>query len=311
MHLDILTTGYPSTDYIMKVNHLPRQGETGILLKPPGVASPSLGGCPNNIAVAVARLGLRSGVITVIGDDKRGKNVKKILHREQVEIQGVHVVEGEDTSLTYLFFDADGNHQTYFYPGASDLGQFKLSLKDEWAEGIQWGVITVGNASHNLQVNNWFVKHDIPVLWSLRNDPYSYPDKLITRLLKTSTIIVMNEAEAEQLKKMQDIHSFQPLFREGIKAAIVTLGAEGSRVLEPDSVKHVPGVQPTRIVDPTGAGDGFVGGLLFGLCSGYSTAKAARFGSVVASFALEDWGCQTNLPSRSELKKRYETAFKD
>lgn len=309
MPLDILATGYPGFDYIMRVSRSPRADETAIILDPPGIPTRTPGGCPNNIAVAAARLGLRPGVIVVIGDDERGLRIREILQEEGVDTRGVRVVEGGKTAQTYLFLNQEGEHQTFYYPGVSDKDEVGLNLSGTLAEDVQWGVITVGNATHNNRVTEWFVEHGVAILWSLKNDPYSYPRQLIERLVDVSSVVVMNRTEALRLKELIQVETLEGLFSRGVESVILTLGKQGCRILEPDGEGQVDAVPPKTTVDPTGAGDAFTAGLLFGLCQGVSTVKACRFGAVVASYVLEAWGCQANLPDRSQLQERYEAVY--
>ncbi|HID64175.1 MAG TPA: hypothetical protein EYP49_15760 [Anaerolineae bacterium] len=309
MPLDILATGYPSVDHILLVNRAPQPGETGIILDARGLEKATLGGCPCNIAVACARLGLRAGVIIVLGDDPEGRRYRDALAAEGVDTRGVQLVPGGCSPHCFLFVDPSGRHQTFYYPGISDRGDIALTLDDSLARGTRWGVITVGNATHNRAVADWFARLGVPILWSLKGDPHAYPLSLVERLANLSQLVVMNEDEAHALQTMLDLYTLDALFERGIRAIVLTMGAQGSRVIQTDRTVDIPPVPPRELVDPTGAGDAFTAGLLFGLCHDLSLELGARIGAVVASFVLEAWGCQTNLPTRAQMYKRYQATF--
>ena len=92
---------------------------------------------------------------------------------------------------------------------------------------------------------------------------------------------------------------------------MVTQGSEGSLWYTRDGTARVPAVPAARFVDSTGAGDAFVAGALFGLLAGLDGPQAGRCAAVVASFVVETWGCQTNLPSPGDLRARYREHFNE
>ena len=101
MSLDLIVSGYPGLDHIMPVNRAPQPGETGVILRAPSLDTSTPGGCAPNIAVACARLGIKTAVAIVIGDDQDGKRLVEALEREGVNIQyGIHVIPGGHTAHT-------------------------------------------------------------------------------------------------------------------------------------------------------------------------------------------------------------------
>lgn len=305
MNLDVLVSGYPSMDHIIPVSRAPRPGETGVLLQPPRLDVPTLGGCPNNIAVACARLGLAAAPVIVVGDDADGERMTAVLQRENVDTHSIQVVPGGHTAHTFLFVDPDNRHQTFYYPGVSDREDMPLCLP----KYACWGVITVGNAVHNTAVLDWLTTNNIPVLWSHKNDARAFPETLVRRLANISRILVMNQYEADSIQVMLHLSSLNDLFANELRAIIVTHGAQGCHIIESGNTTDVPVVSPGQVVDPTGAGDAFTAGVLFGLRQHMSLETSAQVGSVVASFVLEAWGCQTNLPTLAQVQKRYRQAY--
>jgi len=306
--VELLTLGYPGFDVIMRTNRAPCVGETAIILEPPGINDPTPGGCAPNIAVAARRLGVGAAPVIVVGDDEQGLAMQSYLDEEGVDTSCVHVVPGKKTPHTFLFVDPDGGHQTYYFPGAADE-PIDLVLPDAIFRDLEYGIVTVGNADHTRQFVDQMVNHDVPVVWSLRNDPHAFPQSLVEQLISAAQLLFMNQFEAEQLLTMLQLTGLDGLFDRGIRTVVLTLGVEGSRILEPERSLDVPAVPPAALVDPTGAGDGFVGGMMAGLCLGADIEDAARLGAVSASFVLEEWGCQTNLPGQGEASERYAAAF--
>jgi sugar/nucleoside kinase (ribokinase family) len=269
MSLDLIVSGYPGLDHIMPVNRSPQPGETGVILRAPRLDTSTPGGCAPNIAVACARLGIKTAVVIVIGDDQDGKRLVEALKREGVNIQyGIHVVPGGHTAHTFLFLDPENRHQTFYFPGASGSKDVSIHLEQEALGSAKWGVIT-----------------------------------------QVSAIVVLNKHESDAVQRTLELTGISDLLQRGPKAVILTRGEGGCRIITTEGTRDVPAVAPDHLVDPTGAGDGFCAGLLFGLHYELPLVDCCRIGAVVASFVLEDWGCQTSLPNLSSLQARYLGAF--
>ncbi len=305
--LEIVATGYPSLDYIMRVRNLPAPGETGVIQAdpPPGQMTP--GGCAANVAVGCARLGMRAGLLMVVGDDFASSGYRAALTQAGVDLGGIHIVPGA-TSFTYLFFDPQGRHQTFFFPGVV-TADVVLEGDEAWMRGARWGVITVGVPEHNRAVAEQFHRLGIPIVWAMKGDPFAYPQDLLERLVEIATVAVMNQAEAEALCRLFGWSEIRELLHPPLEMLFVTLGTEGSRVITSQGDSWVPAVPPDQMVDPTGAGDGYLAGLLWALTQGLSPTQAAQAGAIVASFVLEATGCQTNLPTLQPFRERYRHHF--
>ncbi len=310
MSVDLIVSGYPGLDHIMPVNRAPQPGETGVILRAPRLDTATPGGCAPNIAVACARLGIKSAVVIVIGDDQDGKRLVEALEREEVNTQhGIHVIPGGHTAHTFLFLDPENRHQTFYFPGASGAKDVSIHLEQETLGSAKWGVITVGNPIHNLAVLEFMVASNIPILWSHKNDKSAFPTELVERLAQVSAIVVLNKHEADAVQKTLELTGIRNLLQRGPKVVILTRGEGGCRIITTEGTRDVPAVAPDHLVDPTGAGDGFCAGLLFGLHHELPLVDCCRIGAVVASLVLEDWGCQTNLPNLPSLQARYWGAF--
>lgn len=312
MSFDFIASGYPGIDYIMPVNRAPNPGETGVILSAPPLSSPYLGGCVLNIAVGGSRLGLRTAAIALLGDDPTGEHILQRLQAEGVNTSfGMQIVEDENSAVTFLFVDPENRHQTFYYPGVSDLDEITLWLDEKDLPGTSWGVITVGNPVHNRQVLEAYAANGLRILWTHKNDSHAFPAPLVKRLAEVSSLAVLNRHEAPAISSILGLSNIRGLLSYAPEAIILTQGAEGCRILTADGETHVPAVNPATLIDTTGAGDGFTTGLLFGLCQNLSLEQSCRIGAVTASFVLENWGCQTNLPDINALKERYRAVFNE
>jgi sugar/nucleoside kinase (ribokinase family) len=131
----------------------------------------------------------------------------------------------------------------------------------------------------------------------------------VTAFINTTDILICTDYELQQVAEYLKLDSHADLFKRGLRALIATRGKAGSRVVTAEKTIDVPIAPALRVVDPVGAGDGFVGGTATGLAFGYTLEDAARLGAVVASFVVEAWGCQSNLPTFAEAADRFSASF--
>jgi adenosine kinase len=115
-------------------------------------------------------------------------------------------------------------------------------------------------------------------------------------------ILISNDYELDLIMSKTGLTKHQLL--ERTRTIITTLGDQGSRVCTLQGETAIPAIKPRELVDPTGAGDSYRGGLITGLARGLDVTKAARMGSVCASFAVECYGTQEYAFSRDEFEDR-------
>jgi len=129
----------------------------------------------------------------------------------------------------------------------------------------------------------------------------------LTEGVTGATVVIVNDYELELLRQKTELGE-EDILKES-EALIVTRGEEGSSVLTRGNRIDVPAVTPHRIVDPTGVGDAYRGGLMKGLALGLPYDTAARLGSVAATYALEHLGGLSHAYTWDEFRRRYEEHF--
>jgi adenosine kinase len=120
-------------------------------------------------------------------------------------------------------------------------------------------------------------------------------------------IMISNDYELELIMNKTGLKKGDMLELAG--AVIVTLGEQGSKVITPGGEITIPAAKAKQVVDPTGAGDSYRGGLISGLVRGMDIEAAARIGSVCASFAVECYGTQEYRFNKDEFDERYKSCF--
>ena len=304
--LDLLATGYPRLDHIAASSRCAGPGETALVTSVLEESSATFGGCGANVAVGLRRLGFATGMAFVLGDDAGGRAYREALIREGVDVRNVALLPGQRTSRSYLFRSPDGEYQNYFYPGAADAWKGDLTLLG--LDDVRLALVTVNTLAYNLQFVDRCIEAGVPLAWQLKPDIAAYPAHAVDTFARASRLIFCNRREAQYLLGVLGGADVRSLCVMGVEAVVTTLGSDGALVTTRDGEWNVPAVRvPT--VDTTGAGDAFTTGYLAGYLRGLSPIHCAEMGTVVASFAVEAVGCQTNLPDNTRLQARLKEAF--
>jgi nucleoside kinase len=299
----VLTTGYPSLDHIARVERLGAPGETRIVEQPWRAATP--GGCAANVAVALARLGTRAAACFAVGDDASSARYLEGLQRDGVDVGEVTIRAGESMPQAYLFLD-EHDTELYFDPGAMRdwPGPETLDLTDTARV-----VVTVGPVAATIAIIEHAEKHGIPIALQLKRDLTAFEPDRLRAMLAHCDLLFANREEIGFLLEAVGVRHTSQILSLGPRWIVETRGSEGAVLHHEAGELEVPVVPAQKTVDPTGAGDAFTAGVVFGLMAGAAPVVAARIGAVLASFVVEGWGCQQTLPGREELGERYRDVF--
>jgi sugar/nucleoside kinase (ribokinase family) len=305
--LDLLATGYPSLDYIIPVSHSPKVGETALIGDVPADHEAAFGGCGANVAAALSTLGFQAAIATIVGDDREGFLYTSQMRKLGINTQDIITVRQSKTSRSYLFRNPDGEYQNFFFAGAADEWKGILRLMN--LRRIQYALLTVGPYHYNKQFAKLVREADKSLIWQLKPDISAFTQEAMRSFAESSEYILMNHIEADFVKEGLKLNKLDELLSDTTKAVIVTEGEKGCTVYDKDGRCDVKAVTPGELVDSTGAGDGFTAGFIGGLIQGKDHKTCAQMGSVMASYILENIGCQTNLPSWRNFEGRYQSHF--
>jgi adenosine kinase len=260
------------------------------------------GGCAPNIAYTLALLGERPRLMATAGQDFA--DYRRWLEAARVDTSLVKEVDGKFTASFFCSTDADSNQIASFYTGAmSNAGE--LSFRDVPDCGL--AIISPNDPGAMLQYADECRTLGIPFIW----DPGQQCARLAGDELRDgmagATIVISNDYEFELIRQKTGLDEEAILAQSG--ALIVTRGEQGCVIIERHGRAEVQAVPPHRIVDPTGVGDAFRGGLLKGLARGAGYKVCAQIGSVAATYALEHLGGQSHAYTWPEFLTRYEANF--
>jgi adenosine kinase len=260
------------------------------------------GGCAPNIAYTLALLGERPLLMATAGEDFG--EYRQWLEAAGVDTSLVKQVGGKFTASFFCSTDEHNNQIASFYTGAmADAGQ--LSFRGVNDCGL--AIVSPNDPGAMVQYAEECRTLGIPYIF----DPGQQVARMSGDELKDgavgAAIVICNDYEYEILKQKTGLDEADIL--RHTDALIVTKGEHGSTIITTEDRVDVAAARPHRIVDPTGVGDAFRGGLMKGIAVGLSYAQAAQIGSVAATYALEHLGGQSHSYSFQEFMERYEAHF--
>ena len=244
------------------------------------------GGTAGNIAYALKLMGESPVISATIGKDHR--RYFNWLEKTGVSMNGVKIVEEEFTAGAYITTVKGDNQITGFNPGAMKYSS-ELDFASLDPENTLM-IVSPGNLDDMIEYPRQCKKRGIRFFFDPGQSlPVLQADHLKEAIGDCSMLIV-NDYELDLILNKTDLNKTQLLILAG--TTIVTLGERGSMLYDNGSESHIPPAKPLKVVDPTGCGDAYRGGLLSGLAAGKSLTESAKLGSVCASFAVECYGTQ-------------------
>jgi adenosine kinase len=260
------------------------------------------GGCAPNIAYTLALLGERPLLMATAGEDFG--DYREWLEAAGVDTSHVRQVPGKFTASFFCSTDQHNNQIASFYTGAmAHAGE--LSFRNVPECGV--AIISPNDPGAMIQYADECRTLGIKYIF----DPGQQCARMSGNELKEgligATVLVCNDYEFELLRQKTGMSEAEVLASCG--TLIVTRGEKGSSVFSGGERADVPAVTPRRIVDPTGVGDAYRGGLLRGMAMGLSYPVSAQLGSVAAAYALEHLGGQAHAYTWREFRQRYHEHF--
>lgn len=288
----ISVVGHTALDYIVDVENIAGKNESSPVID----YEEYPGGGAANIAVAIAKLGGKSQLISPVGTDFSSSGYEKLLKKAGVDLSRLYSITDRKISKAFIFTDREDNQTTYFYWGASS------KFKELEPEPVDFVHLATADCVYNAKISqiSSFVSFDPG------QDLVTYSKENLETILAHTDILFANKHEIRRVSEMTGM-SFSDL-RAMIDVIVVTYDAEGSRIYRGSEECAIP-VVSVKALDPTGAGDAYRAGFLLAYIRGYSFPTCGKIGSTVASFAVQTRGCQTSLPTWEEMKARYEVNF--
>ena len=260
------------------------------------------GGCAGNIAYNLEMLGGDPLIMATVGDDYQPYDER--LKKLKLSQQHVRRIPNTFTAQAFITTDLDDNQITAFHPGAMNHSHENHVHE---AKDAKLGIVAPDGRDGMLQHAREFHAAGVPFIFDPGQGLPMFSGDELTRFVEMASFVTVNDYEGEMLqertgKKLEEL-------AKKVKAVIVTLGARGSLILANGQRAEIPAVKPTEILDPTGCGDAFRAGLLYGIASGFDWAVAGRLASLLGSIKIAQRGGQNHHFTRDEITQRYKEAF--
>jgi adenosine kinase len=304
----IIVTGSIAYDYLMSFpgtfteHFLPEHFQRLSLSFHVDTMDKRRGGCAPNIAYTLALLGERPVLMGAAGRDFG--EYRQWLEASGVDTSLVHEVTDKFTASFFCSTDKANNQIASFYAGAMTHAA-ELSFRTAGKADLV--IISPNDPAAMTQHAQECRALKIRYVFDPGQQSVRMSGAEITEGIAGASLVICNDYELELIRDKTGLGEAGIL--EKAAALIVTRGEHGSSIFTRGSRSDVPAVPPTRIVDPTGVGDAYRGGLLKGLAARADLTVCARIGSVAATYALEHLGGQSHAYSWAEFKARYEQHF--
>src|SRR5688572_18238992 len=260
------------------------------------------GGCAGNIAYSLNMLGGDPLIMATVGEDYAPYAER--LDKLAISQRHIRKVTGTFTAQAFITTDLDDNQITAFHPGAMNHSH-ENSVTD--AKGAKLGIIAPDGRDGMLQHAREFHEAGIPFIFDPGQGLPMFSGEELLDFVKKASYVTVNDYEARMLEERtgKSVGELAKL----VKAFVVTLGARGSLIHAGGSPIEIPCVKAAEIVDPTGCGDAFRAGLLYGIAAGMDWETTGRLASLLGSIKIARRGGQNHSFTRDEIAERYRQSF--
>jgi adenosine kinase len=260
------------------------------------------GGCAGNIAYTLQMLGGDPLIMATVGDDYQPYAYR--LDKLQLSQRHIRKIPDTFTAQAFITTDLDDNQITAFHPGAMNHSH---ANHVEDAQDVGLGIIAPDGREGMLQHAREFHAAGIPFIFDPGQGlPMFNGDELLD-FVRMAQYVTVNDYEAQLLqertgRKIEDLAKL-------VKALVVTMGANGSLIYADAERIEIPCVRAGEVVDPTGCGDAFRAGLLYGIAAGMDWGLTGRLASLLGAVKIARRGGQNHEFTLDEIAQRFRENF--
>jgi adenosine kinase len=260
------------------------------------------GGVAGNISYNLRLLGGEPYPMATVGDDFGP--YQRHLDKMGISRRYIRHMQGEFTPQAFITTDIDDNQITAFHPGAM---QFSYLNRVADTEGIKIGIVAPDGKQAMIQHSADFVAEGIPHIFDPGQGMTLFNGEELKQCIRDAQYIVLNDYEFQLIKERTGLDG--KAIASQVEALIVTQGAEGSLLRTRDGERAISAVEPDDVKDPTGCGDAFRAGLLYGLLNDLDLVTCCRIGSVMGAIKVAQLGPQNHNPTFDEIQQRFFDAY--
>lgn len=262
----------------------------------------NFGGCAGNIAYNLNLLGGDGIPMATVGEDFAP--YASWMDEKGVSRAGLQEVKGEYTAQAYITTDQDDNQITAFHPGA--MNQAHLNKVSDHS-GVSIGIVSPDGRQGMIEHAEQFAAAGIPFIFDPGQGMPMFDGDDLNRFADQATWLAFNDYEAKLMSERTGKSMSQ--LAQQVEAVIVTRGGEGSQIYTDGKCIEIPLASATQLVDPTGCGDAYRGGLLYGLMHQMDWELTGRVASLMGAWKIESQGPQNHSFTMAEFEARFREAF--
>jgi adenosine kinase len=260
------------------------------------------GGCAGNIGYNLQALGGEPVVMATLGDD--GTAYRERLAVLGIACDGVRCVPGTFTAQAFIITDLDDNQITAFHPGAMNAShENRVGDVADIALGI---VAPDGREGMRMHVEQ-FAASRIPFIFDPGQGLPLFSGTELVEMIDAASFVAVNDYEGRLLSERTGLSVDAIAAR--VEALVVTHGGEGSRIHTGGRSIELPAVKAAALVDPTGCGDAYRAGLLYGIAHEWDWERTGRLAATLGSIKIASRGAQNHHADRDTIGERYHAAF--
>mgnify|MGYP000302369567 CR=1 FL=1 len=262
----------------------------------------NFGGCAGNIAYNLNMLGGQGAPMATVGHDFAP--YKEWLKQQGIELKYLLPVANEFTAQAFITTDLDDNQITAFHPGAMMQAHMQKVPTDG---SVTLGLISPDGRDGMLQHAAQFAAAKIPFIFDPGQGLPMFNGEELLNFVDQATWVTVNEYEGQLLSERTGLSHEQ--LAQRVEALIVTHGAQGSVIHTQGRTLTIPTAKPVAVSDPTGCGDAYRAGLIYGLMNKLDWEVTGRIASLIGAIKIESHGPQNHRFTREEFATRYKQSF--
>lgn len=260
------------------------------------------GGCAGNIAYNLKLLNEEPLIMATVGHDF--EPYAQWLAQNQLSSEFIQILDNHYTGQAYITTDEEANQITAFHPGAMNSSHLNSVPTDRQ---ISIGIVSP-DGKEGMQLHaEQFAELDIPFIFDPGQGMPMFNGEELVKFIDQATWVTLNDYESELMQKRTGLSLEQ--MAERVDALIITLGGKGSQIYTHGECITIPAAKPKAILDPTGCGDAYRAGLLYGLMNEMGWEVTGRIASLMGAIKIEHNGTQNHAFDMDGFKQRYHDNF--
>lgn len=267
----------------------------------PGIRR-EFGGCAGNIAYNLKLLNGDPLIMATMGQD--GGPYLDRLDKLGISRRCIRSMDDAYTAQAFITTDADNNQITAFHPGA--MGSSHLNKISD-AGKVRLAIVAPDGRDGMLEHARDCASLGVPFIFDPGQGLPMFSGEELIHFIELATYVAVNDYEAELLTERTGLSLAQ--VAERVSALVVTRGEQGAEIYTRNERFDIPVVRVENVVDPTGCGDAFRAGMLYGLSNDMDWMSIGRLSSLMGSIKIASQGGQNHVLSREEIEQRFEKEF--